>query len=355
LDKVTGNWIFNAAIGAINPYFETNDVGFLSRADYINGHLYIGYQWFQPDRLFRTKTFTGALVEQFDFGGSKIGESIQVSFDGQFLNYWEALFAVGLNGETYDDQRTRGGPLMRQLRSASTVLTLWSDTRKPFYGTLNLTAGRGQSGAWTFNPSLSINWNATRTFNASVNLDFARVHSEAQYVTDVNDPTAVTTFGSRYVFGSLDQKQLSTTMRLNWTFTPKLSFQLYLQPLLSTGAFGGFKELAKPGTFTFNRYGEGASKIVLAGDEYLVDPDGVAGAASPFGFSVPDFNYKSIRANAVFRWEYLPGSTIYFVWTHEKADYESIGDFELGRDVSRLARIAPDNVYSVKITYWLNP
>jgi hypothetical protein len=144
-------------------------------------------------------------------------------------------------------------------------------------------------------------------------------------------------------------------VRVNWTFSPKLSFQLYVQPLLSTGAYAGIKELAQPGTFDFNKYGEGSSRITLTGDEYTVDPDGPLGPALPFSFSMPDFNYKSIRANAVFRWEYLPGSTLYFVWTHEKVDYESRGDFEFGRDVSRLARVAPDNVYSIKITYWLNP
>ncbi|MCX6145136.1 MAG: DUF5916 domain-containing protein [Ignavibacteriales bacterium] len=355
LDKVTGNWIFNAAIGAINPKFETNDVGFLTRADFLNGHVYVGYQWFQPDRLFRTKTITGAVIQQFDFGGNKIGDSYQISLDGQFLNYWEAALAVGLNGETYDDQRTRGGPLMRQLSSQSLVFTLWSDTRKPFYGTLNTTVSKGRSGAWTLNPSLSINWKATRTLNASLNLDFSRVHSEAQYITTIDDPMSFKTFGSRYVFGTLDQKQLSTTIRLNWTFTPKLSLQFYVQPLLSTGAYAGIKELAQPGTFTFNRYGEGYSQIRLIGNTYFVDPNGPLGPALPFRFSMPDFNYKSIRVNAVFRWEYLPGSTLYFVWTHEKADYESRGDFEFGRDVIRLARVAPDNVYSIKITYWLNP
>jgi len=355
LDKVTGNWIFDAAIGAIDPKFETNDAGFLTRADFINGHVHVGYQWFQPDRIFRAKMLSGALIEQLDFGGNRIGESYQLFLDGQFLNYWEATLTLGLFGETYDDQRTRGGPLMKQLSSQSVVFSLSSDTRKSFYGTLNTSAAKARSGGWTFNPGLSINWKATRALNASINVDFSRVHSEAQYIETVGDPLASATFGSRYVFGTLDQKQLSTSLRLNLTFTPKLSFQLYVQPLLSSGAYAGIKELAQPGTFTFNRYGEGASKITLSGDNYIVDPDGPLGPAMPFSFSIPDFNYKSIRANAVFRWEYLPGSTMYFVWTHEKADYESQGDFVLGRDVSRLARVAPDNVYSIKITYWFNP
>jgi hypothetical protein len=355
LDKVTGNWIFNAAIGAIDPKFETNDAGFLTRADLINSHVYVGYQWFQPDRIFRTKTITGAIIQQFDFGGNRIGDSYQISLDGQFLNYWEAVVGVGLNGETYDDQRTRGGPLMRQLSSQSVVFSLFSDTRKPFYGTLNTTLSKGRSGAWAFNPNLSINWKAARTLNASIHLDFSRVHSEAQYVTTVGDPFAVATYGSRYVFATLDQRQLSTTLRVNWTFTPKMSFQLYLQPLLSTGAYSGIKELAQPGSFTFNRYGEGASQVSLADDSYAIDPDGPLGPGRAFSFSIPDFNYKSIRANAVFRWEYSPGSTLYFVWTHERVDTEGRGDFEFGRDVGRLAGVAPDNVFSLKVTYWLNP
>ena len=170
------------------------------------------------------------------------------------------------------------------------VLTLWSDTRKPFYGTLNTTVGKGRSGSWTFNPGLSINWKATRTLNASINLDFSRVHSEAQYIVAISDPLATATYGSRYVFGALDQRQLSTTFRLNWTFTPKLSLQFYVQPLLSTGAYAGIKELARPGTFLFNRYDEGPSKVSIAGDNFTFDPDGPLGPATPFSFSNPDFN-----------------------------------------------------------------
>lgn len=85
-----------------------------------------------------------------------------------------------------------------------------------------------------------------------------------------------------------------------------------------------------------------------------MDPDG-AGPASSFSIWNPDFNYKSLRANAVFRWEYLPGSTIYFVWTNEKVDYETSGRFEFGRDMRTLLRDRPDNVFSIKLTYWFNP
>lgn len=355
LDKVSGNWVFNAAIGAIHPNFETNDVGFLTRADYVNSHVYAGYEWFQPDKIFRTKAITGAVVREFNFGGDKTGESYLLFLNGQFLNYWGASLAFRYDGETYDDQRTRGGPLMKALRSQSALFNLSSDSRKPLYSSLIVSAARGESGGWLYNAGLHFNWKASKTLNTSVNLDFSRVHSAVQYVEAIADPYALKTYGTRYVFGVLDQKQVSTTLRLNWTFTPKLSFQLYIQPLLSTGAYTGIKELARPGTFTFNTYGEGQSQIALSNDQYTIDPDGPAGPAPAFSIYNPDFNFKSLRANAVFRWEYLPGSTIYFVWTNEKMNYESRGDFSFERDVENMLRVAPDNVYSIKITYWINP
>jgi hypothetical protein len=354
LDKVSGNWIFNAAIGAINPSFETNDIGFLTRADYINSHIYLGYEWYEPEGWFRTKALTGAVVRDYDFGGHLIGETYQVFLSSQFMNYWSASLALAHNGETYDDQRTRGGPLMKALSSQSAYFNVGSDSREDLYGSLNVSAGKGKSGGWLATTGLYLNWKASRTLNASVNLDFSRIHTASQYISEVNDPFAAATYGARYVFGVLDQKQVSTTLRVNWTFTPTLSFQLYVQPLLSTGAYSSLMELARPGTFTFNRYGERGSTLEFSDGSYHIDPDG-AGRAPQFDIYNPDFNFKSVRANAVFRWEYLPGSTLYFVWTNEKMNYESRGDFSFGRDFDNLFRATPDNVYSIKLTYWFNP
>ena len=45
----------------------------------------------------------------------------------------------------------------------------------------------------------------------------------------------VATFGQRYVFGTIDQKQLTLQTRVNWILNPRSSLQVYMQPLLSTG------------------------------------------------------------------------------------------------------------------------
>jgi hypothetical protein len=167
-------------------------------------------------------------------------------------------------------------------------------------------------------------------------------------VTTVADPVATATYGHRYVFAELDQWQLQANLRANWTFSPTMSLQLFAQPLISTGAYTDYRELAAPRTYSFNTFED----VTEADGNVTIDPDG-AGSASPFTFSRPDFRFVSLRGNAVFRWEYRPGSTLYLVWTQQREDSDGDGQFQFGPSVRRLLVGRPDNVLAVKLTYWL--
>ena len=57
--------------------------------------------------------------------------------------------------------------------------------------------------------------------------------------------------------------------------------------------------------------------------------------------------------NAVLRWEYRPGSTIFLVWQQNRSDEVGIGDFDFGRDVGALFAAAAENVFILKVNYWL--
>jgi hypothetical protein len=83
-----------------------------------------------------------------------------------------------------------------------------------------------------------------------------------------------------------------------------------------------------------------------------VDPDG-AGAAPAFSFSDRDFNQRSLRGNAVLRWEYRPGSTLFFVWQQSRFGSIPSGKFDFSRDFDELWRAQPENVFVVKATWWL--
>lgn len=157
-----------------------------------------------------------------------------------------------------------------------------------------------------------------------------------------------------YVFADIDQFQISMQTRVNWILSPKMSLQIYTQPLISVGDYWDFKELARPKTFSFSRYGQETGEIsVDARRQYTVDPDG-SGPASAFNFSDPDSNFKSLRVNAIFRWEWRLGSTLYFVWTENRQDSSNPGQFSAGRDAGRLFTAKPNDIFLVRLAYWFS-
>ena len=132
-----------------------------------------------------------------------------------------------------------------------------------------------------------------------------------------------------------------------------MSLQMYLQPLLSVGRYTGFKEALQPRTYDFAVYGQDTGTISLRrGERRLHGLSRAGGTGTPFVIPNPDFNFTSLRANTVYRWEFKPGSTLYVVWTQQREDETSDGRFAFNQDISRMMRAPGDNVFMVKMSYW---
>ena len=72
-------------------------------------------------------------------------------------------------------------------------------------------------------------------------------------------------------------------------------------------------------------------------------------------FDDPNFSLASLRGNAILRWEYLPGSTLFLVWTQNRSDTILDGTFRFGEGMSRMFNGAADNIFLVKLSYWWKP
>jgi len=177
--------------------------------------------------------------------------------------------------------------------------------------------------------------------------EYETARDGAFYVTTIPDAGAVNTYGNRYVFARLDQQTLSANLRMNVSFTPTMSLQFYGQPLIATGRYSDYRELARPRSLDFDAPSPGSWTYDPTTGQF--DRDG-SGPATPV---VRDFNSKSLRGNAVFRWEYRPGSAFYLVWTQQRTDDESIPDFNAGSSFRRLVNADPNNIFLAKVTYYL--
>ncbi|HYU43958.1 MAG TPA: DUF5916 domain-containing protein [Vicinamibacteria bacterium] len=354
LNKNSGNVTANAGLWGISPGFEPNDAGFATQTDRGGGHGLVLWRKLKPDRWTRTRQVWVAKWWTFNYGRESQGDGVQSAVNVQLLNYWKTNLSLQRSWATLDDKLTRGGPTVIRPGIESINGSVVSDTRRRFWGSASFTVQRRDFGnrMRSFGSELSLKPWAALTLTAAPT--FLRVRNVAQYLATVPDPTATATFGSRYVFGGLDQTELSMPLRVNLVLSPKLSVQLYTQALLSSGDYSRIKELAAPRTYDFPAYGRDVGTLGPSADgsAYVIDPDG-AGPSAALRLAVPDFNVKALRANAVLRWEFRLGSTMYLVWTQRRQDQAHPGDFSLGRDTRDLFRSPSDDVFMIKVAWWL--
>ena len=254
----------------------------------------------------------------------------------------------------FDDRLTRGGPVVKRAGYDVASLEVSTDARCSAVFDVMVQASRGigdDTRGLTIRPGVALKPAANIFIQLSPS--YARDENAEQYVTTVADPTANAFFGNRYVFGYITTKTVSLETRVNWTFTPDLTLQLFAQPFVASGDYSSFREFAAPRTLDKRVYGRDMGTIAYddASSTYRVDPD-AAGPAQPFTFDNPDFTSSALRGTAVLRWEYRPGSTLFFVWTQERAGYDPVGDFDFGRARTAIFQQRPLNVFQIKATYW---
>ena len=348
LMKTQGNVVSNAAIGYLSPRFDVNDVGFGPRSDVINMHVGGGYKWTNTNRWRKYANVIGSVFQSRDFGGVVNWEGAWGSTEANFTNNWYANLSAAVNPGSLSDTRTRGGPRMRGLGNREISTYIVTDSKNRLYYELGAYANASPDGRTKcvgLNPF--VEWKPVSNFSMSMGPGYDHTVEDAQYVTKVSAPGEVSADfgGQRYVFARLEQTTVSANIRLNISFTPTLSLQTFLQPLISAGRYSDFKELARSRSYEFIHYG--AAYDPATG---TVTPAG----GTPFGLSDPSFNFKSLRGNAVLRWEYRPGSVLYLVWTQDRSDSEDLGDLRLGPSARRLVDAKANNIVLLKATYYLS-
>ena len=356
LNKNRGRWTFNTAVGLISPKFEVNDLGFGAYSDLINAHFFTSYRWNEPTDFYQNAGVNAATFISYDFGGNRTSQGYWLGSYITLRDYYGGNITFAYTPSTLNARRTRGGPLTVNPESKSVSIELNTDNRVWWVGYLGGDASFSADG-----DSRSIYTNfefkVLPTLTLSVGPQFSKDISEAQWVCSFSDATSTETYDRRYVFAHLDQTIFAADIRADWIISPKLSFQIYVQPFIASGKYSDFKYLIRPKSYDFTKYGENGSTleetIYPEGDIlYTLDSDG-EGPSEAITIGNPDFNYISLRGNAVLRWEYLPGSTLYLVWTQSREDVDSNGDFRFGNSMNNLFGVRPDNIFMLKLTYWL--
>ena len=342
-----GNWRYQGSLIWRSPELELNDVGFLRQADEIIQYAEIGYLFLKPTDFYRNARLEISQFSTYDFDGNF--NRIQYEFEGEisYQNRWWTEVGFGHKPRIFSNTVLRGGPRWRWSDENFAYLFFGSDRSKKFFFTLGYVRSEAQQDNFTFNRYVArIGYQPFDAFNLSVNMNFSDNPNKTQYVTE-------TDFNGtpRYIMGEIDQNTFSTAIRFNYSINPNLSIQFYGEPFISRGRYSNLNyvnnSLAEDLNERVRIYDN--NQISLADGTYSIDED-IDGIVD-YSFSEPDFAFVQLRSNLVARWEYIPGSEIFLVWSRGSVGFGDPTD-TLGRSLDRqIFGEEADDTYLIKVTY----
>ena len=325
---------FESSLVRQSAGFDVNDLGYLRRADLVNWSTWAALTWREQKWIYRWAQLNANHWIAQNTSGDRTDHGVNFNGHLGLLNNWNlhlggSLLAIS---PTYCDRCSRGGPLLRESRGLFPWGGFNTDSRKRISGGMFMNFGSADEGR-SHNASYSPYVEVRPSTRASITLSagYSARTDDAQWYGNFVDGGGFT----HYSFAHLEQTTVSMSTRVNYTATPTLTFEFYGQPFVSQGTYRDVRELsATPGADRFS--------------------DRFAPYTPPSG-SETAFQFAQLRANAIVRWEYRPGSTLFVVWQHGKQSFQDqVSNQSWVKDYRDLFDQHPDNTFLVKLAYWLS-
>lgn len=355
--RLNSNWKFETGVTWRSPQLELNDLGFMTNADEINYFLWTGYRFTKPFAIFRFMQINYNHWSRWDFGGRNLYQAVNMNTHMQFKNYW--FLGGGLTYENLDISNNAlfGGPALRRSRGLAPWVYIQTDQRKAIRFNLNGQFARGfdrdEPHTVRYNEySIGMTVQPSNAINFTVAPDYTNFGRKVQSVS-----SDVFQGQDRYIAGEVDQRTLSMTVRLNYSITPDITLQYYGQPFISRGQYKNFKyitdPLAKNFYDRFAFYDTDQISFNTENETYVIDED--RNEQVDYTFGKPDFNTMQFRSNLVARWEYVPGSELFLVWSQSNFNFGDPNKELLPSLGEDLFAQKPHNIFLIKLTYRFLP
>ena len=346
--KVGGRWNFMTFMYMKSPGLDLNDVGYLQSADAIITGLWTAYRFDKPFSIFRQIRPNANYWTGWDFGGTHLFTGGNLSLYVQFKNLWWTNIGGNYEGNSISNSLLRGGPSMLHPSSVNGWFNLGTNSSRKVYATLWANAARGgEDISERYSAGMDFTVKPGQSFTATVTPSLSRNRNDIQYVTRTDD-------GGRYILSQINQQIVSMSLRMNYNITPDLTIQYWGQPFLAAMDYNKYKAVTDPMAEKLqDRYHLIADNEIdydTDNSRYLVDEN--RDGTTDYSFDNPDNNYDQFLSNLVLRWEFMPGSTVYLVWSQTRSYSDSTGSFSLEQNLDNLyTSKKPYDVFLLKFTY----
>lgn len=347
-----GHIRYMAAVAWRSPQLEINDIGYVQNVDDIFQVIWVGLRYWEPTKVYRSLNVNINQWTGWNFGGESTYKGGNINLNLQLPNYWYVGGGINWNGENLSVSELRGGPALKLPGGWNYWLSLNSDGRKKLIVGVSNSAYIGNyNSSVSHNYSLSLTYKPLKSLLLRVSPSYSFSKSELSYVDNIS-----TESDTRYIRGHLNRNTWVMSLRVEYSINPELSVQYYGRPYFTSGKYSRFKYIAQPRaqkyTDRFLTYTDSQISYDADNEVYLVDEN--TDGTTDYSFDNRNFNYLNLQSNLIVRWEYRPGSTVYFVWTHGKENFESVYSNSIGNDIDNLWDSHPHNIFLVKFSYRFN-
>jgi hypothetical protein len=333
---------YSTSLSWQSPGLELNDMGYMLYADQVKNTNNISYFTNQPKGIIRTLNTSFSQINNWDYALNYLSSQFSSSFYSQFLNQWVFNARVNYFPTSTDTKQLRGGSAMKANQRVNATLSFGSDESKKFafslYGFYDIC---DKSSYKNIEISPWFCYRPVNTVRISLSADLYSIKDELQYVkkTSLSEQPV-------YILGGIDRQILSVIFRVDYNITPEVSIQYYGSPYYSIGNYFNFKWVDNPMSEKYNDRFKILEPALTTDNEYIT-PEGIR-------FSNPDFCFTQFRSNLVFRWEYFPGSKLYFVWSNERTYDHNVFNPNIKDAISSFGKAVSKNIFLVKISYWFS-
>ncbi len=341
-----GHWTYEAGFLWRSPELELNDIGFLRQADDMKQYFNIFYQTLKPFGKFRSIYANLQQFTTYDFEGNYNRMQYKFGLNANFKNSSWVDMGLMHKPRIFINTVLRGGPRFRYSRENVNWFFFGTNSQKKF----RFRAGYVYSQAKQNNFSLlrfetGFTYQPTNSLNISFNPEFSKNPNKTQYVT-------TTDFNglSRYISAEIDQQTLSASLRINYALNPNLTIQYYGQPFVFRARYKNFNyitnAIAENLNDRFHLYND--QQISFDGSNYLIDEN--TDGNTDYTVGNPDLAFVQFRSNLVLRWEYIPGSEIFLVWSQGNTGLQDPTD-TLFASINNQFKEKAENTFLIKMTY----
>ena len=342
-----GHWRYGVGANWRSPELELNDIGFLRQADEIRQYAWARFRTLKPFGKFRNISGRFNMSTTFDFDKNYNRIEYRLAGSASFKNNWGVETGLIFKPRIFTNTILRGGPRFRFSPENINFFFVQSDQRKKFRFTVGYIYSQAKQNNFSFlRFETDFTYQPTNSLSISLSPEFSKSPNKTQYVT-----TAEFNGQSKYITAEIDRQTLSASIRLNYTINPNLTIQYYGQPFVSRGRYANFNYITNPiADDLYDRFQLfDTNQISFDGTNYLIDEN--KDGTTDYEISNPDFSFVQFRSNLVVRWEYIPGSEIFLVWSQGNVGSQD-SKKRLFRNLDhQIFGEKPENTFLIKATY----